>query len=287
MFGETRATMLGSRNYAPSNDLLPFIRRHYVFEANLPQNFSLSDNLLSETAYVRALVRGEWIGEIGPGVRGTVGSNLLFGGNSRALPVTVHGPFMVIGFGIRPSAWKALFRNPASQFTDQMVPLTSVWGEIADDMIAELLIAQSDEDRVTALERAVRRQLDSIGSWRTDQQVSHFEALARQESTMRIDEVCQLLDLSLGQLERRITRSYGLTPKTVLRRSRFLELASALRGMGAPDAAQLAALRYFDQSHMNKEFKRFLGLTPAAFRTAHTPLFDAGLKLRVEGLTLA
>ena len=28
--------MLLSRNYAPSARLLPFVRRHYVFEANLP-----------------------------------------------------------------------------------------------------------------------------------------------------------------------------------------------------------------------------------------------------------
>jgi AraC-like DNA-binding protein len=278
--------MLGSRNFAPSDDLLPYLRRHYVFEAELPQNFEIRDKLLSESAYVRAIVRGEWQSEIAPGELGSVGAKLLFGGNSRAVPVTVHGPFTVAGFGIRPSAWKALFREPATRLTDKTVSLSDLWGDIAEDMMNELCAAQSDEARVVALERAVRRQLNAVGRWRTDQQISQFEIIARQSSMMRIDEICQLLGLSSGQLERRVAATYGLTPKAVLRRSRFLELASTIRGMSSPDEAHLASLRFFDQSHMNREFKRFLGLTPKAFRTAHTPLFDAGLQLRVEGLTL-
>ena len=39
--------MLLSRNYAPSDDLSPYIRQHYVFEAHLPEGFELIDQLMS------------------------------------------------------------------------------------------------------------------------------------------------------------------------------------------------------------------------------------------------
>jgi len=42
-------------------------------------------------------------------------------------------------------------------------------------------------------------------------------------------------------------------------------------------------LRYFDQSHLNREFRHFFGMTPGQFEKATTPLFTAGLKLRADG----
>jgi AraC-like DNA-binding protein len=278
--------MLQSRNYVPSKDLLPFIRRHYVFEADMADDFAISDNLLSETAFVRTMLRGQWVGEIAPGVMGSAASDLLFGGNSRPFPVAVKGPFTVVGFGVRPSAWQALFREQARDLCDRMLPLSECWGDIACRMMEELYAARDDATRIAALEKAIRAQLSVIGRWGTDQQVGQFESVTRINSAAHIEDIARQLCLSLGQLERRVTATYGLTPKTVLRRSRFLELASAMRGLANPEDAQLATLRYFDQSHMNREFKRFVGLTPAAFRKAQTPLFDVGLKLRVEGLSL-
>ena len=81
-------------------------------------------------------------------------------------------------------------------------------------------------------------------------------------------------------------RAYGLTPKAILRRSRFLDMAEAMRGFSTPAESQLAMLRYFDQSHLNREFRRFTGQTPGKFKKSVTPLFTAGLKLRVEGKTV-
>jgi AraC-like DNA-binding protein len=46
-------------------------------------------------------------------------------------------------------------------------------------------------------------------------------------------------------------------------------------------------LRYFDQSHLNREVRRYAGMTPGAFQKAAMPLFTESLKLREEGKTLA
>lgn len=277
--------MMLSRNYPPSPELAPYIVRHYVFEAGLPDDFVLTDRLLSETAFVRILIRGDWKAEIAPGYWAGAGPVVFFGPNEFPLPVRVKGPFTVAGFAIHPGGWRSLFDRPARDYTDQMLPLSAAWGGVADRLWSEIQATQDDAGLVAAMERAIAAQLAWIGLNQPDPQMNAFAAIARSDSTIRIDDAAAQLGLSIRQLERRCLASFGLSPKAVLRRSRFLDMAMAMRGFSSPSEEELAALRYFDQSHLTREFKRFAGMTPKAFERAVTPLFTAGLNLRSQALT--
>ena len=130
-------------------------------------------------------------------------------------------------------------------------------------------------------------QLAHIGRHRVDPIVASFEAIARNDSTIKVEAAAQLLGLSPRQLERRCLAGFGLSPKAVLQRCRFLDMATAMRGFSNADEAELAALRFFDQSHLNREFRRYTGMTPGAFQRLRSPLFDASLQLRESGKALA
>jgi AraC-like DNA-binding protein len=252
--------LLLSRTYPPSPALAPYVRRHYVFEASLSDDAVIADDLLSENAFVRVPIRGEWKAEISPGEWAGAGPVVLFGANSRPFRVRVVGPFTVYGFAIRPSGWKSLFTQSASIYVDTMHPLCDNWGATAVEMHQALLKAQNDDEIVSAMEAAIRA---------------------------RLDEAAAQLGFSVRQMERRCVECFGLTPKAILRRSRFLDMATALRGFSDPSQEELAALRYFDQSHLTREFRHFAGMPPGAFAKANTPLFTAGLKLRDEGKAIS
>ena len=275
--------MLASRNYAPSPELSPFVRRYYVFDADLPEETVIEDSLLAENAFIRAMIKGNWETEVAPGQWRGAGKILLFGSNSQPLKVRVKGPFRVVGFAIRPSAWRSLFKDSATLYVNRMVPLQESWGSLADELLADIETAKTDEDVVGAMERAVSRQLAIVNRNKIDDKIAHFEAIARTDSTVRMEEVSKQIGLSVRQLERRCLGSYGISPKAILRRSRFLDMAESMRGFSSPGDEILATLRYFDQSHLNREFRHFSGMTPGKFSKATTPLFTAGLKLRVEG----
>jgi AraC-like DNA-binding protein len=164
-----------------------------------------------------------------------------------------------------------------------MASLEDMWGDIATDMMRQLHVGQSDEDMVAIMDQAIAKQLDKVGLWHSDAQMEQFETIGRIDSTVRIDDAASEIGLSVRQLERRCLESLGMTPKTFLRRCRFLDMAMTMRGFSHPSDDDLAALRYFDQSHLNREFKRFVGMTPKTFQNAYTPLMTAGLKLRKEG----
>ena len=275
--------MLASRNYAPSPELSPFVRRYYVFDADLPEETVIEDSLLAENAFIRVMVKGNWETEVAPGQWQGAGKILLFGSNSQPLKVRVKGPFRVVGFAIRPSAWRSLFKDSATLYVNRMVPLQESWGSLADELLAEIEMAKTDEDVVAAMERAVSQQLALVKRNKIDEKIAHFEIIARTDSTIRMEDVSNQIGLSVRQLERRCLGSYGISPKAILRRSRFLDMAESMRGFSSPGDQVLATLRYFDQSHLNREFRHFSGMTPGKFAKATTPLFTAGLKLRVEG----
>jgi AraC-like DNA-binding protein len=274
--------MLLSRTYRPSADLVPYIRRFYVFEAPLPDGAVIEDFLLSETALVRCLLRGDWAAETRTGEWTTAGNVVFFGANSRPLRVRVKGGFAVTGFSVRPSGWHALFAGPHHALSDNMLPLQQLWGDIADTMFAGVSQASDDDGQLAAMESVLRERIALLHTPDADLQMARFEIIARTDSTMRVEDAATQVGLSVRQLERRCLATFGLTPKAILRRSRFLDSATALRGFSSPSERELDALRYFDQSHMNREFRKYTGMTPRTFVNATTPLQTAGLKLREE-----
>jgi AraC-like DNA-binding protein len=276
--------MLLSRNFAPSPALARVVRRHYVFQADLPQDFELIDNHMSETAFIRLLVKGDWHVQLVPGAWHLSGPTPLCGANSRPLPVKVTGPWIVVGIAIRAGAWNALFDVPAHDCVDTMVPLPVLWGDLADRLYHDVVTAPDDDAIVAAIEAVLAERLAVCDHRPIDAIVEAFEAMARSDSTTRVADAAAHFGISIRRFERLCYASFGHSPKTILRRSRFLDMAAAFRGFSEPSAENLAALRYFDNSHRNREFRHFIGMTPGAFEKTPTPLLTAGLKLRADGL---
>ncbi len=266
---------------APSEPLRDIVARLYLFGAELPADFELVDNLLSETAFIRILLKGDWAAKRPDGSWQSAGPALLFGANSSPFTVRCIGPFEVIGIAIRPAGWLALFDQPAHTFTDRMLALDEVWGADCDRLIRALDSVGSDIDKVVAaVEQVLLERIESRPKSKPDAQMLEFEQIARYNSTLKIADICDRLNIAPHTLERRCRRTFGMTPKRVLRRSRFLDMASVMRGLFEPDEEVLAQLRYSDQSHLNHEFREFIGMTPGQFAQTPTPLLTAGLELR-------
>ena len=276
--------LLLSRSYAPSDDLAAYVRRHYVFDARLPDDFVLIDKLMSETAMIRILLEGDWAAETADGQWSNFGRIPLMGPNGIPWRVRVRGPFLVVGVALRPCGWAGLFEDSAREIADGAVPLDRSWGDLGRQLLDDVAGAADDAAVVEAIERVLRRRLAALDGPPPSQAMALFEDIARHDSTIQVADAARRVGLSVRQLERHCYATFGHSPKVILRRSRFLDMAQAMRGFGDPSADQLAALRYFDQSHLNREFRHFFGLTPGQFEKVTTPLFTAGLKLRADGL---
>jgi AraC-like DNA-binding protein len=275
--------LLLSRNYAPSGDLAGYVRRYYIFHADLPDDFVLVDKLLSETTFVRVLLNGDWAAEVAPDQWVSYGPVPLMGANGSPRRVRVRGAFFVVGIAIRPCGWSGMFTQSACTLADLAVPLADLWGPMADRLHDDIAAASDDGDIVQAIEHILRERVARLGAPSPLPAMEAFEKIARHDSTILVREAARRVGLSIRQLERQCYANFGHSPKAILRRSRFLDMAQALRGFSAPSEQRFASLRYFDQSHLNREFRHFFQLTPGQFEKAVTPLFTAGLKLRADG----
>lgn len=278
--GQTRAGLPVSVNVAPAPDLAPYIQRLYVTSIDQPDGQQITDFLLGETAFVRIQPRGAWEVEVEPGCWRRFSVPVLVGAQSRPLNVRVGGSVASLGFAIRPSGWCALFDMPAARLADRIVPLGEVWPQ----WTAMLAPAgeQVDEPRaaVSLLEAGLRQILAARGDPPANAEMAALERIARQDPTRPVADIAAWLGLSVKQLERRTLGHFGHLPKTVLRRSRFLDLAATMRGVATPADEELAALRYYDQPHLTRETRRFTGMTPAEFLRTPTLLLTPGIEAR-------
>ena len=148
--------MLLSRTYRPSPDLALFIGRYYVFEAELPDELVIEDFLLSETAFIRVLIKGDWAGEIAPQVWSRPGRSLFFGANALPFKVRVKGSFSVTRAALRPSGWRALFHASHQDYADRLLRLDEVWQSPTGELEQAMDSAADDAGKIAALEAAVR-----------------------------------------------------------------------------------------------------------------------------------
>ncbi len=187
----------------------------------------------------------------------------LYGAMTRPLVATTHGGVM-IGAGISPVGWARLSTRSAGEFHNLAVPLGSLfgpgWGErVRDDLIA----APDDEQIPTILDRHLAPLLDTPHPM--EPVIAGLGAIVAQEDPIDIASVAKRLGVTTLALRTVAHRYFGIPPKQLLRRARFLRSFLRHSRLDGSDDATAIAPQYFDSSHYLRDANSFLGTTPRRF----------------------
>ncbi|MFD9357134.1 helix-turn-helix domain-containing protein [Streptomyces sp. NPDC060031] len=171
-----------------------------------------------------------------------------------------------------------LFALPMSELTNRVVELRDVLGPEAA-MLVEQLAATSDWGaRFDLLDRALAARLEH--GPRPAPEVSHaWRLLCRAGGAIPVGRIAAEVGWSQGYLVRRFTEQVGLTPKMSARVLRFHRAMSLLTGERAHLTEVAAACGFYDQAHLNREFRALAETTPgqlAAARVAEGALALSG-----------
>jgi len=91
-------------------------------------------------------------------------------------------------------------------------------------------------------------------------------AMRKANGTLPVSEVAAAAHATVRTLERNFKQSSGHTVKDVSALMRFEQVRNRLWNFPDTSIAGLAQeMGYTDQSHLSREFKRYSGITPAAF----------------------
>jgi AraC-like DNA-binding protein len=163
---------------------------------------------------------------------------------------------------------------PMSDLARRVVSLEDVLGADADRLAERLHDAGSWEARLelldtelaARLERRLPASPDVAWAWRR---------LDETGGRVSIGTLTEELGCSRRHLTTRFREQVGLPPKLVARVLRFDRAVQTLRRDPAVRLARLAAAcGYYDQAHLNRDFRRLGGTTPAGLVADLLP--DAG-----------
>jgi AraC-like DNA-binding protein len=174
-----------------------------------------------------------------------------------------------VGAQLRAGAAEALFGAPAAEFTGRHVALEALWGRQAE-LVRDRLIKAGDPARqLDVLETVLSERFPAI----TALHPAVAGALAYFATAASVREAVRRSGYSHRGFVALFRRTVGLTPKTytrVLRFQRVLAELSATTDTGDASPWVDLAMRagYSDQSHFNREFREFAGVTPEYYRRA-------------------
>src|SRR5262249_42562082 len=164
----------------------------------------------------------------------------------------------------------ALLARPMREISELVVDLEDLVGRAASELVERCYDAASIEERLRhAADWVAERVTKARG---IDPAIAR--AAGRIEKTggaVSIAELREQMGLSKTRLAEAFREQIGLTPKLYARVVRFRRATAMLQKGTDPLIEVALAAGYYDQPHMNAEFRELSGLAPRNFRPAPYP----------------
>ncbi|MGW8885658.1 helix-turn-helix domain-containing protein [Streptomyces sp. NPDC055749] len=191
---------------------------------------------------------------------GAVGS--LIAGLEDGPRMLVHpGGQEAIRLELTPLGAYRLFAVPMRELTNQVVELDDVLGPGAHGLVERLANTDGWGPRFDLLDSALLSRL--MAGPDPAPEVNHaWRLLAGAGGAMRVGRIAAEVGWSQGYLARRFTEQIGLSPKTAARVLRFHRAVGMLTAGGADPIAVAEACGFYDQAHLNREFRALAETTP-------------------------
>lgn len=184
-------------------------------------------------------------------------------------------PCRVIGVRLRPPAAWAVLGHPLSELSNRTTDLGLLLGRDADELAERCHELGTGPERVRRVVAWLAARLSTDRAVRAiDPAVRHVtESISRTAGRDPIGPMREETGLSAARLADRFREQVGVTPKRYARIQRFQRTLRMLAepdcragGCAEPSLAEVAvSAGYYDQPHMNREFRRMAGLTPGEY----------------------
>jgi AraC-like DNA-binding protein len=185
--------------------------------------------------------------------------------HDRPVLVGSRGQATSLQVDLTPLGAARLLGGALAVLSGSTVALRDVVGVAADRLDDALHAAPSWTARFDLLDRLLLRCLDRAKLHPLA--VAALAAIEGSRGAVAIGALAASLEVSRKHLDETVRRTFGLPPKRIARLVRFSAAASALGAAPPGSLADLAlAQGYFDQAHLNRDFRELAGESPLAYR---------------------
>jgi methylphosphotriester-DNA--protein-cysteine methyltransferase len=190
----------------------------------------------------------------------------------RKYRIAINEDFICFSIRFKPAGIFSLLGIPLEAFTDQAVDTSLVIPGLSRPLTEGLLSCRGLDRCVSVAESILIKQLrqHNHASPYVSALADHIE---NSHASTRIADLYDKIPLSSRHLERRFMKEVGISPKTYLNMIRFENVMQAKKDFPHEKWSSIAYdLHYFDQMHLVKDFKKFLGIRPSEFHPSEFAL---------------
>ena len=188
---------------------------------------------------------------------------IIAGQITRPLTLLATGKVGMLGIRFWPHGLAPLLNVPASELTDQRIDIEALNPTLTQ--LEELVSQKSTiEARVSACESFLKPALLSRDS---DPVIDRaVMTIVSSNGNVMVRHLAKELNTTERQLQRKFHTHVGLSPRQLCRAFRFHRIFELLEEPPRPTWAQLALdCGFFDQAHLNRDFRQFTGQSPSAY----------------------
>jgi AraC-like DNA-binding protein len=172
---------------------------------------------------------------------------------------------------LTPLGAHALFGVPMHELTNRVIELDDLLGKGADELVARMWERAGWSGRFEFLDRAIGARLEEAREL-SPGVVWAWQRLRATHGRERVRALADELGWSHRRLIARFREEVGMPPKTVGRILRFDRVAQRLLEAEAPRLTEVAYdCGYYDQAHLNRDFRDFAGTTPSDYIARRLP----------------
>lgn len=277
---ENRARM---RFFQPDPKLAPYLSAIYLNDIDVAPGARMVDMLHPEWANLRFMEGDPGAACIGPGELSPTPHCVLAGPTCYASRFET-GTTRSWGIGFLPLGWTKFVTASAELYADRAIDAEQ------DPVFAALaamrpLLRDPSADPHAQADAINRHLLGLLADARPDDPaVIRAHAALADPSVGTVAELAARAGVPERSLERLSRRVFGFAPKLLLRRQRFLRTLGAVMLNPSRSWSDSLDLHYHDQSHFNRDFSRFMGLTPSAYMASPHPVVDAAVRGRMAAV---
>ncbi|MBM3765975.1 MAG: AraC family transcriptional regulator [Acidobacteria bacterium] len=176
---------------------------------------------------------------------------------------------------LRPAHAAAVLGVSGTEIAGRVLPLDELIGGHAESLAARMEASPCDEARFRILEDFIRQRRTAFRAGNPTAIRAIVRIMAR-GGQVAIGAMAREFGCSARYLETRVGELAGLSPKQLARVIRFTRAVEAVRTAAHVDWTRIAhSAGFFDQSHLNKEWRLLTGVGPSEFLDRRDPSSQA------------
>ena len=172
---------------------------------------------------------------------------------------------------LTPIGTHMLLGIPMHELADRVTPIEAVLGREGAELPERLATAPGWDARFAALDRLLGRRLAEARTPAAGVEHAWWRLVGTHGATP-VERLAEEIGWSRRHLFARFREHTGLPPKVFARILRFQRAAALMARPDGPSLCEIALdCGYYDQAHLNRDFRAFSGRTPTELMAARLP----------------